>query len=260
MANEIIWVAAPPSIHVAGISRPDGFGIDAYLRATDQTWVGCEALDDPQALIEAAGRVCYASWHNPAQKTRHQYIRSSILDHAHGSVLEHVWLNLLIRDLPRSSQLELVRHGEGTAFSFESTRFTDRRFRIVIPPLLRGNTDLVAAFSAHCRAGIQLYCQLRDSIDVAEHDSTLTRKRKKEMARSVLPNALGSDGMVSLNARAARWIVQARSDPHADLSMREFAWALYQTLAATLPAVVADAQVQEQQDGVPWVRFDTPKV
>lgn len=258
---EISFVDHAPKVYVAGISTPYG-GIEDYLETIATEWrrTGDFEVWDPEEIIEVAGRVCYASWHNPADKTRQQYIRSSIINHAHGSVLEHVWINLLIQDLPRSTQLELVRHGEGTAFSFESTRFTDKRLRFVIPPRMRGNDPLVTAFMSQCQAAATTYTLLRDAVILEHEDGTLKKKRSKEMARAVLPNCLGSDGLVSLNARALRWIIQSRSDPHADLSIREFAYGLFMAAGPFLPSVLSDATVLPQPDGIPAVSFEQPKV
>lgn len=258
---QISFVDHAPKIYVAGVTTPYG-GIEDYLENIETEWrrMGDFEVWDTEEVIEVAGRVCYASWHNPADKTRHQYIRSSIIEHGHGSVLEHVWLNLLVQDLPRSTQLELVRHGEGTAFSFESTRFTDKRLRFVIPPRMRQDEALINVFRMHCQSAAESYVLLRDGLSVDHEDGTLKRKRSKEMARSILPNCLGSDGLVSLNARALRWIVQSRSDAHADLSIREFAYALFQAAKPFLPSVLSDAIETPHADGIPVISFAAAKV
>lgn len=259
---EISFIRDAPKVYVAGVSTPDFAELSRYLEDIGATWVkvGAEPPDDPEALVEAAGRLCYESWNNPAKKTRQQYIRSSIIDHAHGSVLEHVWINLIIRDLPRSSQLELVRHGDGTAFSFESTRFTDKRMRFVIPPRLRGHAELEEEFMSQCHSAAESYTKFRDAVSLPYEEGTLKRKRAKEMARSLLPNALASDGMVSLNLRSARWIIQSRSDLHADLSLREMAYSVYNALIRVAPKTLHDAVVTPTDDGIPVVSFAVPKV
>lgn len=260
--RDVTFISEAPKVYVAGVSTPDFAEISRYLEDIEATWnkIGPQRPDDPEALVEAAGRICYESWNNPAKKTRQEYIRSSIIDHAHGSVLEHVWINLIIRDLPRSSQLELVRHGDGTAFSFESTRFTDKRMRFVIPPRMRGHQALEEQFTMHCLKCVNSYLSVRDSLSVDHEEGTLKRKRAKEMARSLLPNALASDGMVSINLRAVRWILQSRSDLHADLSLREMAFAIYNAIHTVLPYSLNDAILTPTEDGIPVVSFAVPKV
>lgn len=259
---KVSFVSAPPTVYVMGASTPVTFGIEAYLESVDEKWrtIAADRPWDPEEIIEAAGRICYSSWNNPADKTRQQYIESSIIQNAHGSVLEHVWLNLIVQDLPRSTQLELIRHGDGTAFSFESTRFTDKRLRFVIPPRMRGNEVLEERFTSHCLEAVELYKMFRDSGTFDHEEGTLKRKRAKEMARAILPNCLGSDGVVSVNGRSLRWIIQSRSDAHADLSIREMAYALYTATKDYLPSLFCDATVTESPDGIPIVSFAQPKV
>ena len=254
-------IFAPPKVFVVGVTMPVGGGIQDYLDYRGVEWNTPRVSGDPQTIIEAAGRVCYQSWSNPGGKSREEYIQGSIIEHEHGSVLEHLWFNLLIADLPRSSQLELVRHGDGTAFSFESTRFTDKFLRFVVPPKIRTEDDVVLyLWTDGVIEAEDHYRSLISGMSVGSEEGTLKRKRAKEAARSLLPNAQGSDGMFSVNARAARHIINLRTNEHADLSIREFAYALYQAIKPWAPAVFADAIESTDAQGVPTVAFKVPKV
>ena len=254
------FISAPPKVFVVGVVTPIMWGFADYLVYRGVRWDTDNPEDDPQAIVEAAGRVCYQSWENPSGKSRAVYIQQSIIEHAHGSVLEHLWFNCLVADLPRSSQLELVRHGDGTAFSFESTRFTDKHLRFIIPPKIRRDPILVEAWKAGINDAVERYEHVIDSMPDDGETGTLKKKRAKEAARSLLPNAQGSDGMFSVNARAARHIINLRTDEHADLSIREFAYALYQALKPWAPAVFADAIESTDAQGIPTVTFAVPKV
>lgn len=263
-------VATPPRVFLVGRTMPvhaDGGGFDAYLRYRGATWNSDPVDADAEAIAEAAGRVCYQSWTNLARRSREDYLQDAIIGHGHGSVLEHVWLNVLIADLPRSTQLELVRHGEGTAFSFESQRFTDRSLRFIAPPAIRGNQRELAMFSNDCLSMKTVYLDLvKNLTDQFERegrygeDATLRRKRVKEAARAMLPNCVGADGMVSVNARALRHIVQMRSDIHADASIREFAAALFTAAQPAIPAILADAHPGDIDMAVPAIVFEACKV
>lgn len=241
-----------PRVFLVGSSQPIVANFDKYLRYRKEMWSGSN-LRTSECIAEAAGRVCYQSWTNPSQKSTEEYLQQSIVEHRHGSVLEHVWFNFLVADLPRSSQLELVRHGDGTAFSFESTRFTNKYMRFVIPPLLRDNADL---FKYDCMQSHKTYMEMIGSLDVDDYEGTLKRKRRLEAARAVLPNALGSDGMVSMNARALRWITEVRSDEHADLSIREFAAALFTEAKPYLQGILADGVLQDNGE----IKYKVSKV
>lgn len=265
---DIDIITTPPRVFLVGKTQPDWDAIEAYLDHRGVRW-NTEAgwSSEVESILEAAGRVCYQSWENKRRSTRDTYLRSSIIEHGHGSVLEHVWFNCLVADLPRSVQLELVRHGEGTAFSFESQRFTDTHLRFVAPPLIRGDAMAMKTFTMNCFEAKRAYektCELgaglMDMTPLPEDDKTLKRKRIKEAARSMLPNCVGSDGMFSVNARAARHIIHLRSDTHADASIREFAVALYHALRNDLPAVFSDAKLEETAFGPHRVRFQSTKV
>lgn len=256
------FISEPPKVFVVGVTMPIVQGFEDYLAYRGVTWNTPDPIEgDPQAIIEAAGRVCYQSWHNPAGKTRKEYLQGSIIEHGHGSTLEHMWVNCLIGDLPRSSQLETVRHGDGTGFSFESTRFTDKHLRFVVPPKIRREDNVVLyAWKGSVQSAVESYEHMIASMNPEDVEGTLKKKRAKEAARSLLPNAQGSDGMFSVNARAARHIINLRTDEHADLSIREFAYALYQALKPWAPAVFADAIESTDAQGIPTVTFKVPKV
>jgi len=251
-----------PRVLLVGQSTLNMDAMSSYLKYRGEEWVGADwfasdLAEYPEPIVEAAGRVCYQSWNNPAGKTTPEYIQTSILEHAHGSVLEHVWLNFMVADLPRSTQLELVRHGDGTAFSFESTRFTDRHLRFVIPPRYRDDPEAIEVWKVPVWASIDAYLSL---VGGPENRDTLSKKRRKEAARSILPNCQGSDGMFSCNLRAFRWITELRSDPSADLSIREFAMNIYGAAAAVLDGVTSDSTLGVDDDGYPFVKYDNRKV
>jgi thymidylate synthase (FAD) len=50
--------------------------------------------NEPQQLIEAAGRCCYESWRNPSGRTNEQYI-ANLLSQGHMSVIEHAVASFL---------------------------------------------------------------------------------------------------------------------------------------------------------------------
>ena len=258
----IKYVDTPPMVFVVGITAPFFVGFRDYLNYRGVGWNRSDPITEtPEAVVEAAGRVCYQSWNNPGGKSREEYIQQSIIEHEHGSVLEHMWFNCLVADLPRSSQLELVRHGDGTAFSFESTRFTDKHLRFVIPPKIRrADPEVIRTWQEGIEEAVSRYDFVVSMIPDDGEEGTLKRKRAKEAARSLLPNAQGSDGMFSVNARAARHIINLRTNEHADLSIREFAYALYQALKPWAPAVFADAIESTDAQGIPTVTFKVPKV
>src|SRR5690606_23598009 len=81
---------------------------------------------DPTSVIEFGGRISYESWGNAHRRTRAEYIQDQIINKKHGSVLEHLFYNLIVADVPRSVQMETIRHRAGTSYSWTSQRYVDK--------------------------------------------------------------------------------------------------------------------------------------
>ena len=77
-----------------------------------------------ERLAEFAGRLCYMSQHNPANRTTAEYL-GNILKQGHGSVFEHAVYVLLVEGISRSCSHELVRHRAGFGYSQLSQRYVD---------------------------------------------------------------------------------------------------------------------------------------
>jgi thymidylate synthase (FAD) len=73
---------------------------------------------DGERLAEFAGRLCYMSQHNPAQRATRDYLEN-IKRQGHGSVLEHANYSLLLEGVSRSLTHELVRHRAGFAYCLD---------------------------------------------------------------------------------------------------------------------------------------------
>jgi thymidylate synthase ThyX len=76
-------------------------------------WLGDST--DGERLAEFAGRLCYMSQSNPAERTTHAYLEN-IKRQAHGSVLEHANYSLLYEGVSRALTHELVRHRAGFSY------------------------------------------------------------------------------------------------------------------------------------------------
>ncbi len=259
-------IAHAPRVFLISQPKINWDEMNAYLDYRGTTWNRVDSDDnDPELVFESGGRVCYGSYPNAVGRTTAEYINTQIVGREHGSVLEQGWFTFMVADLPRSVQLELVRHGDGTSFSFESTRFTDNNMRFIVPPHFRDDEEECREFEHDMMQAVNKY-STRLEAQTARYkalypdDKTLARKRAKEAARCVLPMSQGSDGEVGMNARALRWIIHSRTDEHADLSIREFGYALYESTSKVLKGVFADAHVIPATEGTPTVRFDHPKV
>ncbi len=257
--RDLIITETPPKVVVLGVSRPNEEAFEEILDYRGEEW-GRDPFVVPESIAVFAGSVCYKSHANKAGRSDTEYLRKSIIEHKHGSVLEHVVVNFAVASVPRSVQLELVRHRAGAAYSWLSQRFTDKFTEFVVPPLLRKPEfeEQKNIFLAQCVSTYNTYHSLIESIDPNDmtETGTLRRKRIKEAVRGLLNNATGSDGVVSYNARAIRHIIQLRTDPAADESIREFCWQMFLAANSEIPDLLQDANVIVQDWGAPQVVFE----
>ncbi|HLA91880.1 MAG TPA: FAD-dependent thymidylate synthase [Gemmatimonadaceae bacterium] len=107
---------------VSVIARP-AFAEPAHLPVH---WLG--ESTDGERLAEFAGRLCYMSQKNPANRPTRDYLEN-IKKQGHGSVLEHATYSLLLEGVSRSLTHELVRHRAGWAYCLagETLVYSERR-------------------------------------------------------------------------------------------------------------------------------------
>src|SRR5215204_3261350 len=123
-------------------------------------WVG-EGTDG-ERLAEFAGRLCYMSQHNPANRSTRDYLEN-IRKQGHGSVLEHANYSLLFEGVSRSLTHELVRHRAGFSFSQLSQRYVDEsEAHFVVPPAIVGDEALEGAWRAQVESAQSTYVALVD--------------------------------------------------------------------------------------------------
>lgn len=251
-------IVSKPKAYLVGVTQPLADGVQAYLTHVGAHWNQELTHDDPSEVVEFGGRICYGSWSNPAHRTTEEYVQRQLIGADHVSVLYHAVFNLALADVARSTQLEIVRHHAGVAHSWESQRFTDARLQFVLPPAYRGDELAIARFEQRCALEEEWY---RDEVHRlkrelgSRYEGTLLTKRIKEAARSILPNAARSDGLVSFNAQALRFFVGLRSSEAADLSIREVACAVFECVGERYPALFGDGAALATADGHRSVAF-----
>jgi thymidylate synthase (FAD) len=239
------------------IARPQ-FVEPAHLPVT---WRGAAA--DGEKLAEFAGRLCYMSQRNPANRSTAEYL-DNIKKQGHGSVLEHSVYVLLIEGISRSCSHELVRHRAGFGYSQLSQRYVDESHAaFVLPPAMLGDQALEAAWTAQVTAAQDAY--VRAVEDLMSRYAWVTdkihrRKMAREAARSLLPNATETKVVVSANVRAWRTMLELRCGEGAEQEIRRMAVAALRVLAAEAPLLFADFEVYRAADGAEAARVAYHKV
>lgn len=188
------------------------------------------------ALGEFAGRLCYKSFSrpNPATAENSGYM-ANILNQGHYSVLEHASVTFLVRGVSRALLAELTRHRH-LSFSVVSQRYVDYAdTEPVIPPAIAGTDEervLCVAYSAAKDHYDWLTAQLIRK--------GLPRKKAREAARAVLPNAAPVDMVVTGNLRAWRDVLGKRHHVAADAEIQRFAHKVLIHLRELAPNSVQD--------------------
>jgi thymidylate synthase (FAD) len=225
------------------------------------SWMG--ESTDGERLAEFAGRLCYMSQRNPAQRSTREYLEN-IKRQGHGSVLEHANYSILLEGVSRSLTHELIRHRAGFAYSQLSQRYVDEsQANFVVPPAIVGDEQLESAWREQIEAAQRAYVSLVEKLMerygwVA--DKVHRRKMSREAARAVLPNATETKIVVTANARAWRTMLELRAGEGAELEIRRLAVALIRLLREEAPAFFSDFEIYSADDRREAARIEYHKV
>jgi thymidylate synthase (FAD) len=227
-----------------------------------------------EVVAEFAGRLCYLSFGEDAGlegghrtiagRTTNESYLANILQVKHGSVLEHAVWTLLLEGVSRALTHELVRHRAGFGFSQLSQRYVDEsNIAFVVPPEVTEGTPAYDVWVGACEASLAAYRQLLgemvESIG-SEGSATSRKKRARQAARSVLPNAAETKIVVTGNARAWRHFIEMRGSAGADVEIRRLAVEVLRHLSEEAPHIFGDLQIVDQPDGTQVVETANTKV
>jgi thymidylate synthase (FAD) len=221
-------------------------------------WEKWEAVRSESGLIEFAGRLCYLSFSNPANRTHEDYLRN-LLQKQHFSVIEHVSASFLVHNVSRSVSHEFVRHRH-FSFSQTSQRYVDpSKFRLVVPPAIRGDRELEWRLLEAWAEALVTAWRISESVKAeVPHGATPVARRKlvREAARAALPNCTSTSFVVTGNLRQWLHFLGLRCAPDADQEIREVALKIHTLLAALHPTIFeAEGPFEVEGAAVPALRI-----
>ena len=204
--------------------------------------------DSSLKLIELAARTCYKSEDRITEDSSAPFIRDKILgpEHPHLSVIEHSMMTVKFV-IDRSISHELVRH-RLCSFSQESTRYcnyTKGKFDGEVtfiepcfwgPP---GDQLGIPAPPSPTNRGLWEDAMLRAE---AYYKQLIANGAKPEQARSVLPNSLKTEIVVTANYREWLHIFKMRTSLRAHPQMREVMVPLLEHVRRLVPVVFDDLE------------------
>ncbi len=201
--------------------------------------IDMEDYDKILHKIERIGRVCYKSEENISEGTAERFI-GNILKRGHESVIEHEAITVRFT-CDRGVTHEIVRH-RIASYSQESTRYcnyTSDKFgnEITVIDIATGfNYDLN---NENDRKKYEIWERSMKESEKAYFEMLEAGATPQE-ARSVLPNSLKTEIVVTMNLRAWRNFFRLRSDKAAHPQMRELSDMALKLFKEKLPLFFED--------------------
>jgi thymidylate synthase (FAD) len=196
--------------------------------------------------IELAGRTCYKSEDKITADSAAEFVRR-VLRSGHHSVIEH--MNITVRFIcDRGVTHELVRH-RLAAYSQESTRYANySRDRF-------GN-EITVIKPCFWPEGSQAYQDWFSAMAAAEtaYMNLIQNGARPEQARSVLPNSLKTEIVMTANVREWRHVFNLRCSAAAHPQIREIMLPLLSEFHDKIPVIFDDLYDQFKEDmdaGIP---------
>lgn len=204
-----------------------------------------DELDGAEILkkIEKCGRVCYKSEEKITENSAEKFVRS-IIKRGHESVLEHVSFTVKFI-VDRGVSHEIVRH-RLASYSQESTRYcnyADDRYGeeiTVIKPCFWNYSY------QQYNEQYQLWYKCMKYIE-SMYIQLLHSGATPQQARSVLPNSLKTEVVMTANLREWRHFLRLRTSSAAHPQMREVTVPLLAELKNRIPVVFDD--IGGEKDG-----------
>lgn len=187
--------------------------------------------------IEKYGRVCYMSKDKIKEGSAENFVRSAI-KRGHFSIIEHEKITARII-CDRGVSHEIVRHRVGS-YSQESTRYCDyskdRPLQVIEPFFFADNHERYEKWLDAMRNAEAAYKDLRKLGATPEE------------ARSVLPNSLKTELVVTYNLREWRHFFYLRGSKGAHPQIRQIAIMLLEKVKEYVPVIFDDLIINKTND------------
>jgi len=188
--------------------------------------------DEILKRVEYCGRVCYKSENNINDSSSHSFIKR-IIQSGHESVIEHEKITVKII-CDRGVTHEIVRH-RIASYSQESTRYCNYSQD-------KFGRELTLIKPCFWDVDSKEYSLWKQSMQVIEenYNELIDCGASPEEARSILPNSLKTEIVVTMNLREWRHFFKLRTSPRAHPQMREIAIPLLKHFQELIPVVFED--------------------
>ena len=187
--------------------------------------------------IEGIGRVCYKSEDNIKEGSSELFI-NKIIKSGHESVIEHESISVRVV-CDRGVSHEIVRH-RIASYSQESTRYCNyskqkfgNELTFIKPIFWKEGSDEYIIWENEMKNTEQAYMRL------------ISLGAKPQEARSILPNSLKTEIVMTMNLREWRHFFKLRTSVAAHPQMREIASMILKEFKQTMPLFFEDINSTE---------------
>lgn len=193
-----------------------------------------DKIDGKELLkkIELFGRVCYKSEDRITEDSSVKFI-STILKSGHESVIEHEKITVRII-CDRGVSHEIVRH-RIASYSQESTRYCN----YYKDKFGKELTLIKPVFWDESSKEYRIWHDSMEKIENA-YNELIAMGVKPQEARSILPNSLKTEIIVTMNLREWRHFFKLRTAERAHPQMREIACAMLDEFKKMMPVIFDD--------------------
>ena len=204
--------------------------------------IDCPDGEELLRMVELCGRVCYKSEDKITPDSAKRFI-AGVLKSGHESVLEHGKITVKVI-CDRGVTHEIVRH-RLASYSQESTRYcnyNNEKFGgelTFINPCFWANTN-----DDHSKVLFSIWATEMQRIEDA-YNEMIQCGATPEEARSILPNSLKTEIVMTMNLREWRHFFKMRLSKRAHPQMREVAELIHKELKERVPLIFDDIKTQE---------------
>jgi thymidylate synthase (FAD) len=190
---------------------------------------------DPERAVAVAARLCYAPVgaaelmeHMPDEGVRK--VLGTIMASGHYSALEHVGYTFAIDGVSRALTHQLVRH-RLASYNQQSQRYVSyaEEPSFIVPPQIDADPQIREAYLQACGSAFLEYRALIEA-GVAAED-----------ARYLLPNAMETKIVVTMNIRELLHFLELRCCKRAQWEIRDLALKMLELAEPTAPFIFMDA-------------------
>ncbi len=188
--------------------------------------------DEMLKSIEKAGRTAYKSEDNITSDSAKEFV-SMIIARGHNSVIEHNYITVRII-CDRGITHEIVRH-RIASYTQESTRFCNytkgkfgNEITVIKPIFWENNQEEYKIWQASMEQSEKVYNRL------------IELGASPQEARSVLPNSLKSEIVITMNLREWKHFFELRTSESAHPQMREITIPLLKEFKNLVPVIFDD--------------------